>query len=299
MADGRGRPSAARRRRPPAAGWPRTTGWPPPGCGCWPWPRVASPADEVDAGRRRHGRRRPIGYVDGLTLEALVGIVDPPATRPATPSPSATGAGIEVKMITGDHAATAAAIAASLGIDGEVVSGDELDAMDDDELAGAHRRHRRVRPGLARAQGPGRAGPAGQRPRGGHDRRRRQRRRRAAHRRHRRGHGHHRHRGHQGGGRHGAGRRQLRHRSSARSSGAAPSTPTSSSSSASSCRPTWGPSPPSSGPACSALPVPFSPIQVLWVNLIADGPPAMTLGRRPARRPGHGQGAARARTPPS
>ena len=38
-------------------------------------------------------------------------------------------------MITGDHAATAGAIAASLGIIGEVVSGDDLEAMSDDELA--------------------------------------------------------------------------------------------------------------------------------------------------------------------
>ncbi|HEY6533800.1 MAG TPA: HAD-IC family P-type ATPase, partial [Acidimicrobiales bacterium] len=32
------------------------------------------------------------------------------------------------------------------------------------------------------------------------------------------------------------------------------------------------------GASLFGLPVPFSPIQVLWVNLIADGPPAMTLG---------------------
>ena len=35
------------------------------------------------------------------------------------------------------------------------------------------------------------------------------------------------------------------------------------------------------GASLLALPVPFSPIQVLWVNLIADGPPAMTLGVDP------------------
>jgi P-type Ca2+ transporter type 2C len=32
------------------------------------------------------------------------------------------------------------------------------------------------------------------------------------------------------------------------------------------------------GASLLGLPVPFSPLQVLWVNLIADGPPAMTLG---------------------
>jgi Ca2+-transporting ATPase len=35
------------------------------------------------------------------------------------------------------------------------------------------------------------------------------------------------------------------------------------------------------GASLLALPVPFSPIQVLWVNLIADGPPAITLGVDP------------------
>jgi P-type Ca2+ transporter type 2C len=35
------------------------------------------------------------------------------------------------------------------------------------------------------------------------------------------------------------------------------------------------------GASLLSLPVPFSPIQVLWVNLIADGPPALTLGVDP------------------
>jgi Ca2+-transporting ATPase len=32
-----------------------------------------------------------------------------------------------------------------------------------------------------------------------------------------------------------------------------------------------------------ALPTPFTPIQLLWINIIMDGPPAMTLGVEPAR----------------
>ncbi|GAB4278526.1 MAG: hypothetical protein Kow0065_24660 [Methylomicrobium sp.] len=32
-----------------------------------------------------------------------------------------------------------------------------------------------------------------------------------------------------------------------------------------------------------ALPMPFTAIQLLWINIIMDGPPAMTLGIEPAR----------------
>ena len=59
-----------------------------------------------------------LAAVDDLELLALVGIVDPP--RPAAKASIATAraAGIRVRMITGDHAVTAAAIATQLGIDG-------------------------------------------------------------------------------------------------------------------------------------------------------------------------------------
>jgi Ca2+-transporting ATPase len=77
----------------------------------------------------------PERYVDGLVLGGLVGIVDPPREEAREAIAVAHRAGIDVKMITGDHATTAGSIAAALGIDGEVVSGDELEAMDDDELA--------------------------------------------------------------------------------------------------------------------------------------------------------------------
>jgi Ca2+-transporting ATPase len=72
--------------------------------------------------------------IDGLTVLALVGIVDPP--RPAAKSAIATAhdAGIRVRMITGDHAVTAAAIAKELGIPGRAISGAEFKAMSDDEL---------------------------------------------------------------------------------------------------------------------------------------------------------------------
>jgi Ca2+-transporting ATPase len=71
--------------------------------------------------------------VTGLELLALVGIVDPP--RPAARASIATAAkaGIRVRMITGDHAVTAAAVAGQLGIDGAVITGAEFGAMSDEE----------------------------------------------------------------------------------------------------------------------------------------------------------------------
>ncbi len=71
--------------------------------------------------------------VDGLTLLAMVGIVDPP--RPAAKASIATAkaAGIQVRMITGDHAVTAQAIAADLGIEGRAITGAEFGAMGDEE----------------------------------------------------------------------------------------------------------------------------------------------------------------------
>jgi len=73
--------------------------------------------------------------VGGLRLEALVGMEDPPRSESADSISEAREAGIQVKMITGDHAGTARAIARRLGIEGDVVEGTELDDMDDDELA--------------------------------------------------------------------------------------------------------------------------------------------------------------------
>jgi len=75
--------------------------------------------------------------VQGLTVDALVAIVDPPRPEVRDAIALCASAGITVKMITGDHAATAAAIAADLGINGRAVTGADLDAMTDDELAEA------------------------------------------------------------------------------------------------------------------------------------------------------------------
>ncbi len=71
--------------------------------------------------------------LDGMTLLALVGIVDPPRPAAKTSIALAHGAGIQVRMITGDHAVTAEAIAKELGITGRAITGAEFRAMSDEE----------------------------------------------------------------------------------------------------------------------------------------------------------------------
>ncbi|HTW14026.1 MAG TPA: HAD-IC family P-type ATPase [Nocardioides sp.] len=75
-----------------------------------------------------------IGLVQELTLLAMVGIVDPPRAEAKAAIAECREAGIRVRMITGDHATTAAAIASELGIEGRAVTGAEFAAMSDDEL---------------------------------------------------------------------------------------------------------------------------------------------------------------------
>ena len=75
-----------------------------------------------------------LGEVEGLTLLALVGIVDPPRKEARDAIARCKEAGISVRMITGDHATTAAAIAAQLGIEGRALPGTEFAALSDEEL---------------------------------------------------------------------------------------------------------------------------------------------------------------------
>ena len=76
-----------------------------------------------------------LGEVRDLTLLALVGIVDPPRKEAKDAIARCKEAGITVRMITGDHATTAAAIAEQLGIEGRALPGIEFAALDDAELA--------------------------------------------------------------------------------------------------------------------------------------------------------------------
>jgi P-type Ca2+ transporter type 2C len=72
--------------------------------------------------------------LDRLVLVALVGIVDPPRPQARQSIRDCRQAGIRVRMLTGDHAVTAAAIARELGIPGSAVTGADLDQLDDSEL---------------------------------------------------------------------------------------------------------------------------------------------------------------------
>jgi P-type Ca2+ transporter type 2C len=80
------------------------------------------------------GNAEASALVEDLVLEALVGIVDPPRPGVGAAVALARRAGIDVKMVTGDHPATASAIARQLAIPGETVTGPQLDAMGDREL---------------------------------------------------------------------------------------------------------------------------------------------------------------------
>jgi len=73
---------------------------------------------------------------EGLTMVALVGIIDPPRDEAIEAVAQCRVAGIRVKMITGDHAMTASAIAAQMAIgDGSpALTGNELESASDERL---------------------------------------------------------------------------------------------------------------------------------------------------------------------
>jgi Ca2+-transporting ATPase len=75
---------------------------------------------------------------EGLTYVGMMCMIDPPREEVKASVEQCHTAGINVKMITGDHSITAGAIAVSLGImeDGdEVISGTQIDNLTDSELA--------------------------------------------------------------------------------------------------------------------------------------------------------------------
>lgn len=71
-----------------------------------------------------------------LTLLGMVGMIDPPRSEAITAVAECHDAGIRVKMITGDHAKTAASIGKQIGLQhfDKVLTGADLDGMDDASL---------------------------------------------------------------------------------------------------------------------------------------------------------------------
>jgi cation-transporting ATPase F len=95
------------------------------------WPRALA---EVAAGSTR-----------ALTFTGLQAMLDPPRGTAAEAVRTCRTAGLSVKMVTGDHAATAREIAHRIGLfdpaaqvdDGMVLTGTQLELLDDDELPDA------------------------------------------------------------------------------------------------------------------------------------------------------------------
>ncbi|MBO6637553.1 MAG: cation-transporting P-type ATPase [Roseitalea sp.] len=91
--------------------------------------------------KRTHGDHGELHFDDvdnDLTLLGLVGLIDPPREEAIDAVRECRAAGIAVKMITGDHAGTAAAIGRQLGLanTARVMEGAEIDTLDTDQLRG-------------------------------------------------------------------------------------------------------------------------------------------------------------------
>jgi Ca2+-transporting ATPase len=90
--------------------------------------RVLDDADE------RAIAQDAMSFARDLSFVGMVGIIDPLRAEARGAVQTALGAGIDVRMITGDHAVTAHAIGEMLGLGTGALSGTELQAMSDDDL---------------------------------------------------------------------------------------------------------------------------------------------------------------------
>jgi calcium-translocating P-type ATPase len=95
--------------------------------------RVLALAERAEEGDRIDAK----ALEGGLSLLGLVGLIDPPRPEAIAAVAECRAAGIGVKMITGDHAGTAAAIALQIGLENpeRVLTGHDLDKLDDTQLA--------------------------------------------------------------------------------------------------------------------------------------------------------------------
>ena len=95
--------------------------------------RVLALAQRTEAGQEIDKASLP----GSLTFLGLVGLIDPPRQEAIVAVAECRAAGIRVKMITGDHAGTALAIARQIGLEnsGRVLTGVDIDKLDDAQLA--------------------------------------------------------------------------------------------------------------------------------------------------------------------
>jgi Ca2+-transporting ATPase len=76
----------------------------------------------------------PMPFVSNLVMIALVGIIDPLRSEAKDAIQVALNAGIDIRMITGDHTVTARAIADDLGLGAGVIRGIDFAHLSDDEV---------------------------------------------------------------------------------------------------------------------------------------------------------------------
>jgi P-type Ca2+ transporter type 2C len=91
-------------------------------------------ARDLDDAAMAAAQESPYSAVGGLIFVALVGIIDPLRLEARDAVQVALGAGIDVRMITGDHTITARAIADQLGLGVGVVTGLELGQLSDEQV---------------------------------------------------------------------------------------------------------------------------------------------------------------------
>jgi P-type Ca2+ transporter type 2C len=95
---------------------------------------LAFAARDLDDTEMAAAMADPMAAVTGLVFVALAGIMDPLRAEARDAVASALGAGVDVRMITGDHTITARAIADELGLGPGVITGTELRHLADDEV---------------------------------------------------------------------------------------------------------------------------------------------------------------------
>src|SRR5262250_1946457 len=95
---------------------------------------LAFAARDLDDAAMAAALADPMAAVTDLVFVALVGIVDPLRTEAKDAVQVALKAGIDVRMITGDHTVTARAIADELGLGPGVITGTELQHLTDPEV---------------------------------------------------------------------------------------------------------------------------------------------------------------------